>query len=73
MSMSFEQYVAWAASRYPGYREEESESDEFFCVQRDACPAADTEAPTSDESCPVTVRSSRDGYVVVTPRIKRSV
>lgn len=64
MSMSFEQYAAWAASRYPGYREEESE---------EATTSADTEAPTSDESCPVTVRSNRDGYVVVTPRIKRSV
>ena len=63
-SMSFEQYAAWAASRCPGYRDEGSE---------EAVASAETQAPTSDDACPVTVRSSRDGYVVVTPRIKRSV
>lgn len=62
--MSFEQYAAWATSRYPGFREA-TEVEENLA-------AAATVAPASSDACPVTVRSNRDG-VVVTPRLKRSV
>lgn len=60
--VSFEQYAAWAASRFPGYREPEVEE----------LASATTVAPVSSEACPVTVKSNQDGYVVVTPRVKRS-
>ena len=64
--MSFEQYAAWATSRYPGYHAQDEMSP-----TEDAVYAA-TEAPASSDACPVTVRSNRHG-VVVTPRPKRSV
>lgn len=62
--MSFEQYAAWARSRFPGFRQETETTE--------ASVYADTQAPESDDSCPVTVRSNQYG-VVVTPRPKRSV
>lgn len=64
-NLSFEQYAEWARSRYPGYREEDAITD------TEAVVYAETETPESDEACPVTVRSNRNG-VVVTPRIQRS-
>jgi hypothetical protein len=66
-TMSFEQYAAWAISRYPGYRGEPDPISEAGVTA-----AAPTEAPKSSDACPVTVRSSRD-RVIVTPHIKRSV
>ena len=62
-NLSFEQYSAWAISRYPGYREGDIE----------ASTTAQTLPPDSEESCPVTVKSNQNGYVVVTPVPKRSV
>ncbi len=62
--LSFEQYSAWAISRYPGYREDDA-SD---VVSGEAI----TMAPESSEACPVTVRSERHGQVIVTPKPKGS-
>lgn len=66
--MSFEQYAAWARSRYPGFRD----GDEPLSPAEDAVySTAETEPPVSYEACPVTVKSARRG-VIVTPNPKRS-
>lgn len=64
--ISFEQYVAWAASRYPGYHAEEP------LTEVEASVYSATESPVSSDACPVTVKSNQNGYVVVTPRPQRS-
>ncbi len=56
-NLTFEEYAAWARSRYPQYSEEAEA----------AISTARTVAPVTDEACPVTLRSSRSG-VVLTPR-----
>lgn len=63
--VSFEQYAMWARSRYP-----EFQSDNV--TAHEAAVYSATEAPSSSEACPVTVRSTRDGFAVVTPRPKGS-
>lgn len=65
-TMSFEQYAEWARSRYPGYREEQMSPTEETVYE-----SANTEAPSSSDACPVTVKSNKNG-VVVTPYAKRS-
>lgn len=64
--ISFEQYAEWARSRYPAFQEEP------LTVTEEAVYAdAATEPPTSSDTCPVTVKSNKNG-VVLTPRIQRS-
>ncbi len=61
---SYEAYATWARTRYPEF------ASDNLTPQEDAVYSA-TEAPVSDEPCPVTVRSTRNG-AVVTPRPKGS-
>ncbi len=60
-NLSFEEYAAWCASRVPP-------------ISSGAPPESYTNTipAESDESCPVTVRSTRYDCVVVTPRPKGS-
>lgn len=61
-NLSFEEYSAWCRSRRPPIDPGEG-----------PVSTADTlMANSSDEACPVTVRSSTGDYVIVTPRPRGS-
>jgi hypothetical protein len=59
--LSFEEYAKWCCSRRPPIDHREPKRG------IDTVPMG-----PNDEACPVTVRSVRDGYVLVTPTPKGS-